>query len=157
MDPTKLDPEVKWRSMVSLLLNYFINVQKILTKKFGEKTAEEIQNLIINEFCGEQVQAFIELFALNPESVIDAQSLKRTMATLFDIKYESISENKDEIIDKMEYKYCTIRATLEPISDEFCKNCEKIGQIFISKIDPNLKHETSIKDDTCFQKTIRRK
>ncbi|MFX1296380.1 MAG: hypothetical protein ACFFD2_16195 [Promethearchaeota archaeon] len=149
IDPTKLDPEVKWRTSVSLFLNYIKAFHYTLKEKLDDKIAIEFHNYLVEYFWSEQSQAFIDLFALNPKSVIDAHSLKRTFAVILDIKYKPIIENEEEVIDEMEYVTCPFRNSLSPIFEGVCEACERIGQIFVKKLDANNSHKVVIENNIC--------
>lgn len=149
LDPTKLDPEVKWRSSVSLLLNFIKAFHYVIKDKMDHKSAIEFHNSLIDNYWSEQAQAFIDLFALKPDSAIDAHLLKRIFAVLFDIKYNTIIETEEEVIDEMEYATCPFRNTLIPIFEYVCKACERIGKILINELDTNISHKVVIEGKIC--------
>ncbi len=157
MDAQKLDPLIRWKTLVGLLFNYIISVHEVLSEKLDTKMVEEIQKRLAIDFWAEQAQAFIDLFALKQGSLIDAHALKRTFATLFDIKYKTITEAENMVKDEMEYKSCPFRVALEPIWPEICRACEFIGQLFISKVEPNIKHQVIIKGEVCYHITSKKK
>lgn len=156
MEASKLDPIIKWKTLVGLLFNYIISVHKVISEKVDAKTVDEIQRKLAIDFWAEQAQAFIELFDLQPGSLMDAHALKRIFATLFDIKYTTIIENENEIADEMEYSSCPFRVALEPLWTEICRACEFIGQLFIQQIDPHFKHQVEIKGAYCLHKTMQK-
>ena len=92
MDPTKLNTEIKWRSVVSMLLNYIKGFHQVLHDKLEPGAGLEVHNYLVENFWSEQSQAFIDLFNLKPDNAIDAHLLKRVFATLFDIKYKTEKE-----------------------------------------------------------------
>ncbi|NVM55009.1 MAG: hypothetical protein HWN66_14990 [Candidatus Helarchaeota archaeon] len=155
--PDQLDPEIKWRSLVSLFFNYIVAVHRLLTKKVGTEVTSEIQRTLIKDFWEEQAQAFIELFDLKPGNALDAHMLKRIFAALLDIKYDTEIKNADEIIDVMDYASCPFRTALEPLWEGICYACEIIGQIFINKLDPSIQHKVIVKGNTCRHITTQKK
>ena len=157
MEPTRLDPEVKWRSMISLFLNYAACIEKILSQELNKEIHNKIRYRIETEFWIEQAQAFIDLFALKPGNIMDAHTLKRIAAVLLDIKYTTAIENDDEIIDEMEYQFCPVRTTLKPVFVEVCDACEPWGQLLCNQLDPNFKHKVEFTEDICRHRTTRKK
>ena len=151
-----LDPEVKWRSMISFFLNYIFTVHKIMTQELDKETQDRLNARFTREFWAEQAQAFIELFDLKPGDIKDVHSLKRIIAAILDIKYLNISEKENEITDAMEYKFCSLRTVLKPVWDNVCDFCEPWGQIMIDQLDPNFKHKVIISKNTCTHKTTRK-
>ena len=157
MEPDKFDPEVKWRSMVSIFLNYISGLHKILIERFGEETAEEIRDTTLETFWREQAQEFIELFALKPGDIANVSAIKKTIAALFDIKYNpNIKKEEDEVIDEADYRYCPIRTVLKNVMEDICDFCERIGKVFIEALDPNFTHKIIIEGDVCRHITLRK-
>ena len=150
MEPGKLDPEVKWRSMVSIFLNYIVGYQKILAERYGKETAREIRDVSLETYWRERAQAFIEPFALEPGEINNVCVLKRTMAALFDIKYlGTLTEGNDVVIDEADYRFCPVRAVLKNSMEDICDFCERMGKIFIEELDPNFTHKISIEGGVC--------
>ncbi|MHA1266110.1 MAG: hypothetical protein ACTSRS_12835 [Candidatus Helarchaeota archaeon] len=153
MDPFKMNPEVKWRTAVSLLLNFIHAFHVALKNHTDEQTARAIHNYLVQEFWTEQAEAFTDLFALQPNQ---AYVLKRIFAAIFDIEYKTKLETSDEVIDTMNYESCPFRKSLSPVFEEVCKACERIGQIFVQKVNPHLTHEVQIYQNTCHHITKKR-
>ncbi|TFG04762.1 MAG: hypothetical protein EU536_03900 [Promethearchaeota archaeon] len=153
MEAEKLDPEVKWRSLAGLLFNYIIAVNNVLLEKVGKAEVNEIQQKIAKDFWMEQAQAFIQIFGLKPGNVLDAHTLVRTYATLFDIRYQNISESPKEIVDQMEYANCLFRKMLGSLWPEICHGCEFIGQVLIKELDPTIEHHVAVKNGQCYHTT----
>ncbi len=157
MEPDKLNAEVKWRSMISLFLNYVKNIYKILFQELDEDTNKRIIDSFNSQFWGEQSQAFIDLFDIKPGTAINAQTIKRIIAVLFDIKYVPIKETENEVIDEEEYLLCPVRIALEPILPSVCSLCESWGRFLIHQLDPSFTHKVEIKNNICRHITIRNK
>ena len=152
-----LDPEVKWRTMIGLFVNYVSAVHRVLGSQLDEETHNRITNMIAEEFWGETGEQFISIFNLNSGTAAEASRLKQILASLLDIKSKIVSENEDEVIIESEYRFCPIRIGLRPFLGDFCKYCELIGQIFINKIDPHCTHQVVIEGDVCHHITTRKK
>ncbi len=140
-EPLKLNPEVKWKTVVSLYFNYITTIHKVLDKEFGQEQSTKIVNQLTAEFWKEQAQALIELFNLKPGILADAHSLKRILAAVLDIGYMNIQEDEHEIVDGIKVTFCPIKVILEPIWPKICDFCEPWGQIMIDQLDPNFKHK----------------
>ena len=147
---------MKWRSLIGLLFNYIVAVHNALVEKVEPKLVDEIQKKLAVDFWAEQSQAFIDLFDLKQNDVRHAHALKRIFASLFDIKYEIISENEEEVVDVMEYSTCPYRVALEPIWSGICDACGFIGQIFINTLDPKIKHRVIVNGNVCRHITKRK-
>jgi hypothetical protein len=154
---TKLDPEVKWKTLVGLFINYVSAVHRVLGREVDEKTHNWIIAQIAKEFWGEQALAFINIFDIHPGTAIEASELKLILAILLDIKSKVASKNEDEVIIESDYRFCPVRIGLRPILGDFCKFCELIGQIFIEKIDPRFTHKLVIEGNVCHHITTRKK
>jgi hypothetical protein len=157
LDPTKLDPEVKWRSAVSLLLNYIKAVHTAIKEKIDEQTALQFHDYLVGNFWSEQSEAFTDLFDLRSPNAINAHLITRIYAVIMDIKYRTIKETEDEVIDEMEYQTCPFRNSLSPVFEGICDACERIGQIFVSKLSPEISHHVEIKDEVCRHITRKQK
>ncbi|MHA1278159.1 MAG: hypothetical protein ACTSQI_11530 [Candidatus Helarchaeota archaeon] len=149
LDPTKLDPEVKWRSALGLLLNFIKRTHLVIKEKLDKQVALEFHDYLVDNFWTEQSEAFADLFDLESPSVINAHSLKRIYAAIMDIEYKTIKETEDEVIDEMEYQTCPFRNSLEPVFEVVCTACERIGKLFVARISPNISHEVVIHGDIC--------
>lgn len=157
LEPEKLNPEVKWRTMVGLFLNYLSTVHQVLKRKVDEKTHRNITEAIGLDFWHEQAQAFINIFNLNPGSAIEVSFLERILASLLDIKLKIISENPEEVLMECEYRFCPIRIGLRRTLGDYCSYCELLMQYMTAQIDPTFKYEM-IKNETGFHhKTSRLK
>ncbi len=154
--PTKLDPEVKWRTMAAFFLSYVSTVHRIFKKEVDEKKHRQITEQIAIDFWGEQAQVFANIFAINPGTAIEVSLLKQIIAALLDIKSRTIKENDDEVIIESEYRFCPVRISLRPTLGEYCKYCELMGKIFVQKIDPSFTHEVVIEGDICRHITTRK-
>jgi len=150
-----LDPEVKWRTMIGLFVNYVSAVHRVLGKELGEEAHRRITYQIALEFWGETAVAFSNIFDITPKSAIEVSQLKFILAILLDTKSKIVVENEDEVIIKSEYRFCPVRIGLRPVLGDFCKYCELIGQIFINKIDPHFMHKVLIEGDICRHITTR--
>jgi hypothetical protein len=153
----QLDPEVKWRTMIGLFVNYVSAVHRVLGKQVDELTHKNIIEQIAEEFWGETGEQFMNIFDINPGTAVEASRLKQILASLLDIKSRIESENEDEVIIESEYRFCPVRIGLRPVLGDFCKYCELIGQIFINKIDPHYSHKIVIEGDICRHITTRLK
>ena len=147
--PTKLDPEVKWRTMAAVFLSYVSTVHRILKQEVDEKKHRQIIEQIAIDFWGEQAQVFGNIFAINPGGAIEVSLLKQIIADLLDIKSRIIKEDDDEVIVESEYRFCPVRIALRPALGEYCKYCELMGKILVQKIDPSFTHKVVIEGDVC--------
>ncbi|MDD1776540.1 MAG: hypothetical protein LUQ65_00090 [Candidatus Helarchaeota archaeon] len=155
LEPEKLNPEVKWRTMVGLFLNYLSTVHRVLKKEVDEKAHRKITETIGLDFWREQAQAFINIFNLNPGSAIDISFLERILASLLDIKLKIISENSEEVLMECEYRFCPIRIGMRATLGDYCNYCGLLMQYMTAQIDPTFKYEM-IKMENCFQHKISR-
>jgi hypothetical protein len=145
----KLDPEVKWRTMVAFFLSYVSKVHEVLKGKVDEKNHREIIEQIAANFWSEQAQVFSNIFAINPGNARQVSLVKQILSEILDIKSKTIEENDDEVIIESEYRFCPVRITLRPILGEYCQYCELMGQILVQKIDPSFTHKVVIEGDVC--------
>ena len=148
-EPQKLNPEVKWKTVVSMLLNYLTTVRKVLDNELGEAQTTTIINKITLKFWEEQSQAIIDLFGLKKGSLEDAHSVKRILATILDISFMPIKSDEHEIIDGIKTKFCPIRVILEPIWPKICDFCGLWGQIMINQLDSSFKHKVVLSPSIC--------
>jgi len=155
-DIINLEPEIKWRSMISFFLNYITTIDKVMNQELDKEVYDKLIVLITREFWAEQAQAFIELFDLKPGNIKDVHIIKRLIANLLDMRFITIKDEENEIIDVIEQRFCTIRVLLKPVLDNICVFCERWGQIIIDQLDPNFKHEAILSKNTCTHKTTRR-
>jgi len=145
----ELDPEVKWRTMVGLFLNYLSSVHRVLGKQVDKETLNKIMEEIGLEFWSEQASEFAAIFNISSGSAIEVGLLEKILASLLDIKLKVISETEDEVIFDCEYRFCPIRIGLRPSLGEYCQYCSLFLQFLLNQIDPNFKHELSIEGDVC--------
>ena len=138
VDPERLNPEVKWRTMIGFFLNYLSTVHRVLKNEIDEKTHKKLTEVIGLEFWREQAQAFINIFNLNPGDAIEVSMLERILAALLDIKLKIISQNQDEIIMECEYRFCPIRIGMRPALGDYCTYCGSLMRFMTSQIDPNF-------------------
>lgn len=156
LDPERLNPEVKWRTMIGIFLNYLSTVHRVLKTEVDDKTHKKITEKIGFDFWREQAQAFINIFNLNTNSVIEASFIERILAALLDIKLKIISESPDEVIMECEYRFCPIRVGLRATLGDYCNYCGVLMQYMIAQSDPTFKYEMSKRDDV-FRHRISRK
>jgi len=156
VDPERLNPEVKWRTMIGFFLNYLSTVHRVLKNQVDDKTHKKITEIIGLDFWREQAQAFISIFNLNPGNAIEVSMLERILAALLDIKLKIISENKEEVVMECEYRFCPIRIGMRSALGDYCNFCGLLMQFMTAQIDPNFKYEMSKRDDV-FQHKISRK
>lgn len=147
--PMELDPEVKWRTMIGIFLNYMSTVHNVLKAEVDDETHKKIMEEIGLKFWGEQAGAFVNIFNINPGNAIDVSIIEKILAALFDLKMQVISENEEEVVFECEYRFCPIRIGLRPTLGEYCKYCGWFLQLLIDQIDPNFKHDLTIEGDIC--------
>jgi hypothetical protein len=154
METKNLSPEIKWKTTLSLFLNYITTVHKVLADACEDQNKyNALINKLTAEFWREQAQAFIDLFGLKKGNLKDAHTLKRLMATLLDIGYMNISESDEEIVDSIDLKLCPIRTILSPVWPNICGFCGPWGQIVIDQLDPSFKHEVVTSSTICKHRT----
>ena len=156
MDPTQLDPEIKWRTMIGFFLNFTAHIHEDLKNELTEEELNRINVRVHNSFWGEQARALIELFALKPDNAINAHQMKRILAVLFDIDYEPIIETEDEVVDKQNRLSCPIYRTIKPIWADVCDFCGSWGRIAIAQLDTNFRHNVVFDEENCFHRTTRK-
>jgi hypothetical protein len=156
LDPERLNPEVKWRTMVGFFLNYLGTVHRVLKTEMDEASHKKLTEKIGLDFWRDQAQAFISIFNLNPGNAIDVSMLERILASLLDIKLKIISQNQDEMIMECEYRFCPIRIGLRSTLGDYCNYCGGLMQFMTAQIDPNFKYEM-MKSNDVFQHKISRK
>ena len=157
MDGTELDPEIKWKTMVGLFLNYVKHIHKILSHELDKKTYDKIINRIAIEFWTEQAHAFIDLFAIKPKNAKSAHRLKTILAGLLDIELTPIKKMDDEVIDEKKMHTCTVRQTLQPVWEGVCEFCESWGQILMNQLGPGFQHKVKFNEDICRHTTTQKK
>jgi len=156
LEPDKLDPEIKWRTMVGFFLNYVTAMYSTIKEKFSEEMAKELQEVALKSFGEEQGIAIAQIFGLSSDSAKDVSLLKRVMATVFDIKYKCIKSTDHEVIDEMEYLHCPIRRACQPVWKNICEYCEFLGQTFLQQINPDFNHKIEIDETVCRHFTQRK-
>ena len=152
----ELDPEVKWRTMIGIFINYMSTVHQVLKAQLDDETHKTIMQEIGFKFWGEQAQALSSIFNISPGSAIDVSTIEKILAALFDLKLKIVSETEDEVVFDCEYRFCPIRIGLRPSLGEYCQYCGLFLQFLLNQIDPNFKNRVSIEGDICHHKITRK-